>query len=378
MAMDISGLITTQFDPTIIRDYLEQAIALELTDTLLGRNLCSKVFRFPNNAWSYTYRIGGYTRATVINEFSAPPLVAPKTRKLGMEYNEIGTAVGISDRMIRFGDIPAMEMAIAAGTRAMQLKQDRDIINLAMASVAYYADGSTPLYLRLQNADYLNGEWKTFRLEDSTANRCAKGNSHVIVGEVDNPEYPSPPKSGGVDVNRPFLLEVLNRASALIEEHPDGQLDIALINPKQKEDIRNFVDFSGQNKPSIAPPQFNEIMLRGWVTNWEGVNFIATHAVTPGTMLLLDSKKALILGEFSAPFIEGGIRDQWRSWEGQTWRQYYQPASPHPDYIVVVVNLNGDLKADNATVIDHTIQADVDAQYTAMPEGGNERAGLPG
>lgn len=381
MSMNMSGIIKTDFDPTILRDYLEKAMAVELTDTLLGRNLVSKIMKFPNNAWSYVYRIRGYTRATVINEFSAPPIVAPKVRKLGLEYNEIGTAVGITDKMVRFADIPMIEQAIEAGIEAMRLKQDRDIINLMISSVAFYADGSTNIYLRLQNADHVRGEWKTFEIEDATTNRCAKGNSHVIVGDVENAkaggDYPAP--SGGE--NKPLLLKLMNRAMRLIEEHPQGKARVALINPMQVEDIRNFVDFTKDhtsNPPSIAPPQFNAIMREGWEGMWQGVNFLRTHEVTPGTMVFIDTDKMAQLAEYSAPFVEGGIRDQWRAWEGETWRQYYQPFSPNPDYISVAINLLGDLKADNSTVIDHTVKADVDAQYTALPEAGQERAGIPG
>lgn len=373
--IDISGLISTEYDPTIIRSYLEKAVEVELTDTLLGRNICFKIFRFPNNAWSYTWVRSGHTRATKITEFSAPPLVHPKISKIGMEYNEIGVAIGITDKMIRFGDLPLIEMATDASIRAMKLKQDRDIINCGIASVAYYGDGSTPFYMRLQNADKEQGEWKTFKIADDTDNKCTAGNSHIIVNEPDQTDYPTPLEDGGTDTNSSFVIETMNRAMRLIEEHDEGQANMCFINPMQVEDIRNFLDFSSI---TVAPPQFNAFMTNGWVGNWAGIDFIRTKEITPGTMWIFDTSKLMVLGEYSAPFVEGGIRDQWLTWEGKTWRQYYQPMSPHPDYSVLITNLTGDLQSDGSTVLDHTIKADVDAQYTGMPSGGGERAGLPG
>jgi len=383
--MSLRGVITTGYDPTILRDYLEKAVEVELTDILIGRNLCFKIFRFPQNAWSYTYRQRSYTRATVIEEFSAPPVVRVGVRKFGMEYHEIGVAVGITDRMLRFSDIPLMTEVTDAAIRAMALKQDRDVLNCGIASVPFYADGAKPIYVRLQNADLEQGEWKTFKLEDHVNNRCSRNRSHVIVGDGNDSTsqtgsgtYPEPPQVSSADANLALLQKAIILGMELIEEHPGGRATLFLFNPRQKSDIRNFLDFTGSNKPSIAPPQFNRVMTEGWVDEWMGIKMVANHCITPGTGLLIDESKYLILAEYSAPFIEQDIRDPWKAWSAATYRQYYQPACPNTDYGVLFLNLLGDLKADGATVIDHQEEADVDAQYTALPIAGGERAGVPG
>jgi hypothetical protein len=363
----------------MLKDSIEKQVVPELTDILLGRNLCARIFRFPNGAWSYTYMKRGYTRATVVTEFSAPPIVHPRVRKFGMEYHEIATAVGISDRMLRFQDFPTMEWNIEAGGRAMALKQDRDIINAIIASVPFYFDGSTNLFMRLQNADAQpDQEWRTFTLFDEESNKCRKGRSHVIVGNKDNAGVT--PEGGNNDA---LILETINHAMELVEEHYDGMINMCLINPRQKTDFRNFVDFTKahtSNPPSIAPPQFNGMMTKGWVGEWMGINFISTHAMTPGTMLFLDTSKVCVLGEYGAPFIESGIREQWQGWTAQMWRQYYQPACPDPDYMVLAINLTGDndYGGTPTDAIDHTVQSEVDAQYTKLPLEEFEIAGVPG
>lgn len=367
---------------------MEKAIDVELSDVLIGRNLVSRIFRFPNNAWSYWYRQRSHTRATVLTEHSAPPVVRVGMRKFGMEYAEIGVAAGINDRMLRFGDIPAMEMATDAAVRALALKQDRDIFNCMIASVPYYADGSTPIYARLQNADILLGEWRTFELEDDESNRCSKQRSHVIVGDGNDTasqtqagaaEYPTPPEPvDGTDENLALLIETLHLAIELIEEHPDGGNDLVLIiNPKQRTDFRNLVDFSGSNKPSIPPPQFNEIMTRGWAGNWEGINIISNHAMTPGTALLVDRGKYSVLGEYGAPFITTDVRDEWLGLTHSIYRWYYCPACHNTDYAVLLLNLLGDTDTSGDPCV-HSTKSVVDAQYTGLPMNAGERAGVPG
>jgi len=387
MAMSLRGIYTTGYDPTVLRDYLEKAIEVELTEASVFRNLAFKVFRFPNNAWSYTYQQRGHVRATVIEELGAPPLVRPKTRKFGMEYHEIGIGIGITDKMVRFGDIPAMEMGTEAAIDAMELLQERDMACCAIASIPFWSQGSgtDDIHVRLQKAD-LKKEWETYTLQDQDLNRCSKQRSHVIVGDGNTTAtqsgstgaYPTPPDTGSGDLNLALLLKALNLGIELIEEHPQGRPNVLLINPKQRTDFRNLVDFSGSNKPSIPPPQFNAIMSEGWAGRWEGLDIISTHHMTPGTALMLDTSKYMILGEYGAPFVEMNIRDQWKAWEGATWRQYYQPACPNTDYGVLFVNLLGDTKPDNTTPLDHTVEADVNAQYTQIPTAGGERAGVPG
>jgi len=361
-APSLEGIQTTITQPINVRAFLEKSIEEELQEQYFGRNLVSKVFRFPNNSKWYQWRRSDSVRAAIVPELGAPPIVHPSTKAFTLTYYKVETATGVSDEMHMFGDTVAVQNALVEAKKSLKLKQDRDITNNAIGSVHFLSPG-TPAescFVKAQNADALWGEWRVLEL---VAGACPMGNSHVING-AGTPLTDAPTNAGLIGAG-------INRAKRLINEHPTMDGNLCVVSPFQAEDLANFYDFNDGTNFHAVPDYLNQMMQRGWIGRWYGVDFIENAHMAPGTSLMMDTTKAMVLGEWSAPTLEGDIRDAWHGWDGSIFRQFYCPATIYAEAIVLFLNCNGDVASDDGLAADHTGAAatpgtDITDQYTGL------------